>query len=391
MKTLNTILFFMLPIWAFSQVVPKTNMPGGGRDAGVCFTIGDKVYAGGGPGYKDFYEYNPATNAWTKKADQPGVKYSRAFGCGVAVGNKGYILLGGDSNNLILKNDVWEYDASSNTWQQLADFPGPVRDGSACFAAKGKIYIVGGNDNKNVFDDAYEYEIATNTWKRIANYPDGPINFPIGFTIGNYGYVTGGQGQSEFTSLYRYDATNDNWEPMANFTGTPRQAAMAFVINGMAYVGGGQKGYSQTFKDFYRYNPGNNSWAPAGDLGTKGRAWGMASVVNGKAYFGTGWDFGSAFFNDWYEFTPQTTSVTEIEGDGIKIYNDITTQQLLIELHEASIETYVRVSDISGREVYQTILGSTNATIDVSSFASGMYLLQVQHNNSLITQKFIVR
>lgn len=392
MKKQNTLLLlFMLPILAIGQVVSKTNVPGGGRDAAVCFTLGDKIYLGGGPGHKDFYEYNPATNTWTAKADLPGVKYSRAFACGVAVGGKGYVLLGGDSNNVILKKDVWEYSPATNTWVQLADFPGPVRDGSACFAANGKIYIVGGNNNQNVFADAYEYDIAANTWKSIAGYPDGPINFAVGFTIGNQGYVTGGQGQTEFSSLYRYDAINDTWDPMADFAGTPRQAAMAFVINGMAYVGGGQKGYSQSFKDFYRYNPANNSWALVGDLGTKGRAWGMASVVNGKAYFGTGWDFGSAFFNDWYEYTPQTTSVTEILNSEVKIYNDIAARQLLVELPDVANETCIRVLDLSGREVNKILVTNTTAAVDVSSLAVGMYLLQVQHNNNLVTEKFVVR
>jgi hypothetical protein len=57
-------------------------------------------------GTKDFWEYDPVTNAWTQRADFGGTGRSGAVG--FSIGSKGYIGIGGDSNNAFL-NDFWVY------------------------------------------------------------------------------------------------------------------------------------------------------------------------------------------------------------------------------------------------------------------------------------------
>ena len=72
-------------IW--SQVAP---FEGSGRNDAVAFVLAGKAYVGAGfdgvttvdGGYKkDFYQYDPATNKWTKKADFAGGtrQYATAF------------------------------------------------------------------------------------------------------------------------------------------------------------------------------------------------------------------------------------------------------------------------------------------------------------------------
>ncbi|MCU0352075.1 MAG: hypothetical protein MUF43_14805, partial [Flavobacterium sp.] len=58
-------------------------------------------------GNKDFYEYDPMTNAWTKKADVGTVM--RSTGVGFSVGNKGYIGMGFEGYDT-RKKDLWEFD-----------------------------------------------------------------------------------------------------------------------------------------------------------------------------------------------------------------------------------------------------------------------------------------
>ena len=55
------------------------------------FSIGSKGYIGTGYGglRNDFWEYDPATNAWTQKADFAGV--ARAYGSRIFHRSKGYI------------------------------------------------------------------------------------------------------------------------------------------------------------------------------------------------------------------------------------------------------------------------------------------------------------
>src|SRR5690349_24668286 len=88
------------------------NFPAGPRSQAFTFTINDKVYVGGGWNgltYQiDFWEFDPALNKWTQKANLPSRRYG-AFA--FSVNGKGY--MGGGDNNLSFQNDFWEYDPAS--------------------------------------------------------------------------------------------------------------------------------------------------------------------------------------------------------------------------------------------------------------------------------------
>lgn len=392
MKNFSIILFFLMAIPAMGQVIQKADVTGN-RDASVCFTIGNKVYVGGGAGKKDFYEYTPSTDTWVQKGDIPGVTQSRAFGVGLAINGKGYVGLGGDDNNTTLKKDWWEYDATNDTWTKKADFIGVARDGSAFFVTNNKAYIIGGTDNRFVLSDVYEYSPANDIWTKLnGNYPQGPIVFGTGFSIGNYGYVTCGAAQAEYTATYQFDPQNYTWKRMADFTGTPRQTAIGFSINNIGFVGGGQQSYSQAFKDFYSFNPVLNTWKPVGDIGDKGRAWGCVSVVNGKAYVGTGWDFGASFLNDWWEFTPQqsTASVKNTSTLLPKIYSDIENKALQINFNDNTLKT-ITVIDISGKQLSTKTINTTTVSLSTATLSAGIYILETKTNATSNRQKFIVR
>lgn len=82
----------------------------------VVFSIGNKAYAALGRFYdgdtppaarEDFWEYDPAQNTWTKKADTGGGQ--RLLSTGFAAGGKGYIGLGTGDYYEELMNDFWEY------------------------------------------------------------------------------------------------------------------------------------------------------------------------------------------------------------------------------------------------------------------------------------------
>jgi N-acetylneuraminic acid mutarotase len=61
------------------------------RQYATTFTIGAKTYLGlrDNGGTSDFWEYDPATNLWTEKANFPGD--ARAYAIAFSIGNKGYV------------------------------------------------------------------------------------------------------------------------------------------------------------------------------------------------------------------------------------------------------------------------------------------------------------
>jgi N-acetylneuraminic acid mutarotase len=82
----------------------KANYPGGGHWGCFAFSSGTKAYVGAGLDYtgggtasykKDFYEYNPTNDSWTKKEDYPLVNYAMT---GFWLGDRGYVFGGQQLN-----------------------------------------------------------------------------------------------------------------------------------------------------------------------------------------------------------------------------------------------------------------------------------------------------
>lgn len=146
----------------------KTNFPIKRSDVDRApFVINGKAYVGTGLNYttaisnsivyNDLWEYNPASNAWTQKANLPGV--ARCGATGFSICYKGFLGLGAinDSTWTVL-NDFWMYDPSLNSWSTVTTFPGTTRVDAASFVLNDKAYIFGGSDNWNVsYNDLWEF------------------------------------------------------------------------------------------------------------------------------------------------------------------------------------------------------------------------------------------
>src|SRR5207253_2438553 len=102
----------------------------------------------------DFWEYNPSTNTWTQKANFGGGR--RIAAAGFSIGNKGYIGTGSFAASM---SDFWEYDPSTNAWTQKANFGGRLRGFATGVSIGDKGYIRTGTDNIGVTNknDFWEY------------------------------------------------------------------------------------------------------------------------------------------------------------------------------------------------------------------------------------------
>src|SRR5579872_3084007 len=90
------------------------------RSGGFMFTIGNKIYYGGGEQayqtgsyavYKDFYEYDVGLSTWSRKNDIPIYNdYATSF----SIDGKGYIGPGGIYQQMFhpdnVFNQLWQYD-----------------------------------------------------------------------------------------------------------------------------------------------------------------------------------------------------------------------------------------------------------------------------------------
>jgi N-acetylneuraminic acid mutarotase len=239
----------------------KADFGGGGRQGASGFAIGNKGYVGcGTSGYdtrnNDFWEYDPATNIWTRKADFGGVE--RTEGVGFVIGNKGYIGTGvnGQCCTFTKLYDFWEYDPATDKWVRKADFGGGKRQLAVGFSINGKGYIGTGNsDTKDSFSDFWEYDPITDKWTRKADVPGGERVEAFGLSINGKGYI--GIGDSSGVNkkdFWEYDPVLNKWEHKADFGGSPRHRAAGFSMPGKGYIGTGA-GDNDYLKDFWEYTP----------------------------------------------------------------------------------------------------------------------------------------
>ena len=143
-----------------------------------------------------------AQGTWTQKANFGG---SARWGCvAFTIGLKGYVATGNDGSS---KNDLWEWDQTSNTWSQKANCPCTPRFEAAGFAIGTKGYVCTGDDG-TYRNDLWEWDQTTNTWLQKANFPGTPRNSAVGFAIGTKGYLGTG-----YDSSYIYHKDFWEWDP----------------------------------------------------------------------------------------------------------------------------------------------------------------------------------
>ncbi len=257
--------------WAFDQNTGSwlriADFPGTPRNSAVGFAINGKGYVGTGidensTRLKDFWEYNPANNSWTRKADFAGT--ARYNAVGFAIGNNGYIATGYDGNYL---KDTWQYDPATNSWVQKASLAGSKRSEAAVFVYNNIAYVVTGFNNGSYLNDFWSYDPATNVWtekRKISDATDESFDDDyddyirrsnaVVFTMLDKAYLVTGNRSGIISTCWQYDITTDLWEEKTAFEGASREGAIAFSINNRGYlVTGGNSSYR--FDDLWEFFP----------------------------------------------------------------------------------------------------------------------------------------
>lgn len=310
-RSLIATAFLLAPCIALQAQLgswaPIAAYGGGGRSGAASFSIGTKAYVGTGEGTggsykKDFWEYDPATNAWSQKADFGGT--ARRFAAGFSIGAKGYLGTGAASDGR--KQDFWEYDPATNTWTQKADCGGSVRVYAVGFSIAGKGYIgTGFNQFDDDTKDFWEYNPATNTWVQKADFGGTARDGAVAFAIGAKGYLGTGYDALDMTGdFWEFDPAANTWTAKAAFAGGPRYNACGFSAGGKGYLGTGNSAAGLK-NDFWEYNPSTDTWALRTVFPGTARQRSTAFSIGAMGYLGLGHDGG--YKADLWAFTAVPT------------------------------------------------------------------------------------
>jgi hypothetical protein len=240
----------------------KADYPGNSTEGEVGFSIGTKGYIGAGS-TNEFWEFDPATNSWSKKSSVPNT-YGIAYAVGFSIGTKGYIgtgvLLDGISSSY--SQDFWEWDQATNVWTKKANFPGNERSSAVGFSIGNKGYIGTGSGQGTSYKDFWEWDQATNVWTQKADFAGNSRSSAVGFSIGYKGYIgTGINYDISFNSkkdFWEWDQTTNVWTQKSNIAGNARESAVGFSIGSNGYIGTGVGSSNNTgyvLQDFWEYDP----------------------------------------------------------------------------------------------------------------------------------------
>jgi N-acetylneuraminic acid mutarotase len=126
--------------------------------------------------FYDIWEYNPITDSWSQKADLPDF-LGRNMSVAVGINNKGYVGLGCDINQTINRQKFWEYDPALDSWTVKANFPSVYTTDAGAFALNSNLYVVGGVRLSPVglTSQFYKYDPVADTWTQLPNFNGGSI------------------------------------------------------------------------------------------------------------------------------------------------------------------------------------------------------------------------
>ncbi len=370
--------------------VQKANMEAVARHRCSAFALGGKGYVGLGhynsvinTDFADFWEYDPATDSWTQKADfGPGKRYhSFEF----VVGNKAYVGAGRNAAG-VRYNDMWEFDPVTNIWTQKASFPGAPRQGAKAFVIDSIAYVGAGiAPNSPDDNDFYSYNVTTDTWTQIATFPGTKRNSGVAFSILKTGYFgTAREDLLAANDFWKYNPLTDVWTQVANAGPISRGAAIGFAINGLGYIlTGTNLSWAMDFNDVWEYHPVADTFVQIGDFpGTK-RHFACAFIIHNKAYCGSGTS--GINFNDFWVFDPRYKNL------GKKNYDPNVTQspnevniRLAEKLENPNAPLVLKILDVKTDLIEELPFEGTATTYERNGLQAGIYFYQIHTKDKMI-------
>lgn len=399
MKPFLIILLSFATLCAFSQEwTQKEAFIGEGRHHAVTFSFDSTAYLLTGssvnnPYLKDMYRYNARTDEWDQIQDFPGSE--RSFSIGVTHDGKGYIGFGVNEGGPL--NDLWEFDPSNEEWRQLSTCTCLGRTHPALVAIDGKIFVgLGGSEIGNL-KDWNEYDIASDSWRPLPDFPSSNRHHPYQFATGGNVYVGFGHGQDSLIPIYKdwyqWDLSLEEWKRVADIPGEARVAGTQFNDDTYGYVlsGDGDDHWTMEVGEFWRYDHQQDEWTELPPHPGVSR-WAPASfIIDRTVYFLTGRIHQSGLHptDVWAYELPIVSDLNErgVISD-IEIFPNPNTGTFHIENQPISnvLRTY-RIYDGLGRIVFEKQGSEPVKEIEFQQ-KEGIYYLEIIYDKDKIIQAF---
>lgn len=324
-----------------------------GRSTHVGFTLKGKGYICAGAttssNLKDLWQYDPVTNAWSQKADMPGVPRQEL--ASFVIGDMAYVGHGRNTSTQEIFASFNRYDPATNTWSAIADCP-VKRFSSTGFSIDTLGYITCGlSDNR--YKDLYAYNPKTNQWTPKASLPSSAIerSFACVTSVNHKAYLMGGYGAQITDDFYEYDPSADTWTPKASYPGGGRYTAAAITLSNSVLMGLGKDASSTNHQDWYYYTPANDSWTRMTDYPSDNVGGHATFVISGKGYVCAGTNKAGNVRDYLYELSADALGLND-PGENVEYTLNpyMASGVLYCNAFRGNFE--MKVFDISGKQVF---------------------------------------
>jgi N-acetylneuraminic acid mutarotase len=357
--------------------IKKANFGGVGRHRALGLATSYKGYIGlghvNGTGvdisYKDWWEYDPASDSWTQRANFP-VNNHGAVGFGTT--NRVYV--GGGSG---LNGEFYGYNPATNTWYPIASCPFSPTDTQG-FSVQGKGYVYQSNN-------LAEYDPSSNSWSLKAQAPVTFGNWSCSFATEASGFVKSG------TALYEYKPSANEWIQRANFPGAMSNGSSAFSYKGTGIFTCGYSGWlSNVTEEVWQYNPGDNSWQMLAEFPGTNRRFPVAFSIHDKGYYGTGTN--GINLNDFWQFDITTAGIIESSSQNVQVYPLPAVNEVhFLFPSEWNEPTILQLFSTTGQKMMETTIHSPAFTlVRNQTFVSGRYLYILLKDGRKIGSGYVI-
>jgi len=329
-------------------------------------TVGSKIIVFGGLDNasqlrNDVWGFDTTDNTWTKlkndddgaveDTDYPKNRYAQSQS---TIGTKVIIFGGSSSTILQVRNDVWSFDTTDNSWAKLkADDDGATEDTdypkkryyNSQSTIGSKIIIFGGLDSANQRrNDVWSFDTTDNSWAKLKADDDGATEdtdypkkryFNSQSTIGSKIIIFGGTDSlgKYRNDVWAFETTDNSWVKLkadnnSAVTGTNypgrRMLHSQSTVGTKIIVFGGYTYLSQEKNNVWAFDTTDNSWSKlkADDDGAvedtdypKKRSYHSQSTIGSKIIIFGGLDSASQRRNDVWAFDTTDNSWTKLKAD----------------------------------------------------------------------------
>ncbi|OFZ09879.1 MAG: hypothetical protein A3D92_00225 [Bacteroidetes bacterium RIFCSPHIGHO2_02_FULL_44_7] len=370
---------------AQNQWVIKDSVNGDPRSVASAFVLQGEGYAlcglDDGGFRRKLYSYTFWQDDWDDEGSLGGDNgdgLERGSASAFAINDKGYICTGQGYANPFFK-DLWEYDPVTNAWTQKADFAGSARRQGVGFAIDSVGYVGLGYDANGFCKDIYKYSPATNSWTQLNDFGGSARKEAVGFSMGSQAFVGTGDDGVMRNDFWEYFATTDTWVQRPDFPGTARKGAVGAGLFPQAFVGTGEDINANYKTDWWEYNYFSETWVQRAEFIGPARSHAFAFPLQDNIFLGTGYGNG-AYLKDVYAYR----RLVGIEENAIyastEIYPNPASDALYIRMDPTDLR--VQFMSLDGKDLSQEVSiqeCNTGFEIRQNNLASGQYLVVIHH------------